>query len=244
MEEVNNNSNHLKIVNITKRYEKINVINNFNLELYPNEIFCFIGENGSGKSTLLNIISGDIKPDEGDIIYKGKSLIKDKSYNNQNISYYLQDSLCYDYLTVKEHLEFISEIINKSVDQTKIENLIKKLKLNYLLDILYYKLSEGEKRKIIIALSLLDNSNIILLDDPSNSIDNISKRDIWDLIIENKNDKIIIITTHSYYEAKYLGDKIGIIYNGNLVCYGADSYLSSKYASKSNNMCINIFRKI
>ena len=244
IEDNNNNSNHLKIDKLSKSYEKINAINNFNLDLYSNEIFCLLGENGSGKSTLLNIISGNLKPDKGDIIYKGKSLIKSKSYNNQNVSYYPQDNLCFDYLTIKEHLEYISEIINKNVDQTKLENLIKIIKLNDQIDCLYYYLSEGEKRKLIIALSLLDDSNIILIDDPTNSIDNISKPEIWDLIKENKKDKIIIITTHSIYEAKYLGDKIGIINNGNLICCGTDSDLSLKNANEnSNDIYINIFRK-
>ena len=239
-----NNNNHLIIDKMSKSYEKINAINNFNLDLYSNEIFCLLGENGSGKSTLLNIISGNLKPDIGDIIYKGKSLIKSKSYNNQNISYYLQDNYCFDYLTVKEHLEYISEIINKNVNQKKIQNLIKKMKLNDQKDCLYYYLSEGEKRKLIIALFLLDDSNIILLDDPTNSIDNISKPEIWNLIKENKKDKIILITTHSIYEAKYLGDKIGIINNGNLVCCGTDSDLSLKNATEnSNGIYINIFRK-
>ena len=66
--------------------------------------------------------------------------------------------------------------------------------MNDQIDCLYYYLSEGEKRRLIIALSLLDDSNIILWDDPSYSIDNISKPDIWDLIKENKRDKILIIT--------------------------------------------------
>ena len=242
-EDNNNNFNQLNIKNISKSYENINVAKNIDLDLKLNEIFCLLGENGSGKSTLLNIISGNLKPDKGDIIYKGKSIIKDKSYCNQNISYYPQDNLCFDFLTVKEHLEYISAIINKNVDQEKIENLIKKIKLNDQIDCLYYYLSEGEKRKLIIALSLLDDSNIILIDDPTNSIDNISKPDIWDLIKENKKDKIILITTHSIYEAKYLGDKIGIICNGNLVCNGTDYELSSKDAiENNNNIYINIFR--
>ena len=238
-EKINNsNLNHLKIENITKTFEKINSVNNFNLDLYSNEIFCLLGENGSGKSTLLNIISGSIKPDEGDIIYNGESLIKNKLYNNQKINFVQQENLYYDYLTVKEHLELFSTINNKIVDMTKIEDLIKKINLNEKINCLLYYLSEGEKRKLNIALSLLDDSKIILLDDPTNNIDNTSKLEIWNLIKENKKDKIILLTTHSFYEAKYLGDKIGIIYNGNLVCHGTDSDLSDK-----NNIYINLFMK-
>ena len=242
-EDNNNNVNHLKIENVTKTYKKINFINNFNLDLYSNEIFCLLGENGSGKSTLLNIISGNINPDKGDIIFNGKSLIKDKLYSNQNINFCQQENLCYDYLTVKEHLEYISAIKNKIVDLEKIEYIIKKIKLNEKKNYLYYFLSEGEKRKLNIALSLLDNSKVIILDDPTNSIDNISKMDIWNLIKENKNNKIILITTPSFYEARYLGDKIGIIFNGELKCIGTDSELSSKCNIDKDNIYINLFMK-
>ena len=242
-EDNNNNLNHLKIDNVTKSYDRINAVNNFNLDLYSNEIFCLLGENGSGKSTLLNMISGNINPDKGDIIYNGKSLIKERLYSNRNIYFCQQENFCFDYLTVKENLEYLYEIKNKIVDKT-IEELINQIKLNQQINCLYYHLSEGEKRKLNIALSLLDDSNIILFDDPTNSIDHISKTEIWDLIKKNKNDKIILITTHSFYEAKYLGDKIGIIYNGNLVCYGADSDISSKLnTEKNNDIYLNIFIK-
>ena len=234
----NNNLNHLKIENITKTYEKINAVNNFNLDLYSNEIFCLLGENGSGKSTLLNIISGNIKPDKGDIKYNGKSFIKDKLYCNQNIYFCQQENLCYDYLTVKENLEYLSKIKDNKI---KIEELINQIKLSKQMNCLFCYLSEGEKRKLNIALSLLDDSNIILIDDPTNSIDILSKNEIWNLIKENKKDKIILITTHSFYEAKYLGDKIGIIYNGKLECHGADCDLSSKNNAEKNNIYINIF---
>ena len=132
-----NNLNHLKIDNISKTYEKINAVNNFNLDLYSNEIFCLLGENGSGKSTLLNIISGNIKPDKGDIKYNGKSLIKNKLYCNQNIYFCQQENLCYDYLTVKENLEYLSEIKDKIVDKKKIEELINQINLDEQINCLY-----------------------------------------------------------------------------------------------------------
>ena len=245
-EEINNDNNndlnHLKIDDVTKSYENINVVNEFSLDLYPNQIFCLLGENGSGKSTLLNIISGNIKPDKGDIKYNGKSLIKDKLFCNKNIYFCQQENLCYDYLTVKENLEYLSSINNKIVDETKIDDLIKKIKLSEQKDCLYTYLSEGEKRKINIALSLLDDSNIILFDDPTNSIDNFSRTEIWDLIKKKKKDKIILITTPFFYEAKYLGDKIGFIYNGKLI-FDVDSDLSLKDENENNTIYINIFMK-
>ena len=219
----------LKILNLNQNYGDLKVINNFNAEFFSNEIFCLLGNNGTGKTTLFNIMSGIMNPDEGDITYKGISLISNKSYLYQKISLCPQENILFEYLSVLEHLELFQDLKLKQINHDEINNLIKELDLLDKENIPCGELSYGQKRKLSFALSLIGNSQIILLDEPTSGMDPISKKTFWKLLKKNKNDKIIILTTHSFEEAENLGDRIGFILDANFICYGNPSFLKEKY---------------
>ena len=219
----------LKILNLNQKYGDLKIINNFNGEFFPNEIFCLLGNNGAGKTTLFNIISGIMNPSEGDITYNGISLISNKSYLYQKISICPQENILFEYLTVLEHLELFQDLKLKKINHDEINNLIKELDLLDKENTPCGELSYGQKRKLSIALSLIGNSQIILLDEPTSGMDPISKKTFWKLLKNNKNDKIIILTTHSFEEAENLGDRIGFLLDANFICYGNPSFLKEKY---------------
>ena len=230
----------LKIKNINKRYNSLKAVDNFSVDLFPNEIFCLLGNNGAGKTTLINIISGIIEPTDGDILLNDISIIINKSYLYQNIGLCQQEDIYFDYLTVKEHLEFMYRIKGNTINRDEIEELMKKINLIEKYNSLCCTLSGGQKRKLSIALALIGNPKIVLLDEPTSGMDPIAKREIWKFLKDYKKDKIIILTTHSLDEAEYLGDKLGIIYDGHLVCSGTSSFLKSKYSCGFNiNFIIN-----
>ena len=231
----------LKISELNFKYEKKNILNNFNAEFFKGEIYCIIGQSGEGKSSLINIISGISNPNHGDIIYNGRSLIKDKSYLYENISLCQQQNIFFNFLTVKEHLEIMKEIKSRGINYAEINNLLKEFDLFDKRDSPCNILSEGQKRKLCVILALIDDSSIILFDEPTMGMDVESKKKFWDIMKNRKEDKIIIITTNSLPEAEYLADRIGIIFNGNLICSGSSSYLKEKY---SCGFTINIFLNI
>ena len=239
-QKIKEENKFLKLVNVTKYYNNIKVIDNFNVELFPNEIFCLLGNNGAGKSTLINMISGIETPNEGDIFLNGISLITNKPYLFKNIGLCQQENIFFDYLTVKEHLKYMCQIKGNAVNNKQIETLVKKINLIEKKDSLCSTLSGGQKRKLCVALALIGESKIVLLDEPTSGMDIMSKRELWKFLKDYKKDKIIILTTHSLDEAEYLGDRIGIIYNGNFICSGTSSYLKSKYPCGFN---INIIGK-
>ena len=132
------------------------------------------------------------------------------------------------------------EIKGIQSDIEQINDLIKKIGLLPKKDSLCKTLSGGEKRKLCVALALIGNSQIVLLDEPTSGMDVVSKRALWDFLKEYKNDKIIILTTHSLEEAEYLGDRIGIMSKGYFICSGTSSFLKSKYPCGFNiNLLIN-----
>ena len=230
----------LKLVNVSKSFDDLKAVNCFNGELFSNEIFCLLGHNGAGKSTTINMISGIYDPDEGDILLDGRSLVTDKKYLYENIGLCQQEDIFFDYLTVEEHLEYMCKIKGSQVNRQEIDELITKIDLLPKKKALCSTLSGGQKRKLCIALALIGNSRIILLDEPTSGMDVMARRSLWEFLKNYKKDKIILLTTHFLDEAEYLGDRIGIMTDGQYICCGSSSYLKSKYPCGFNiNLIIN-----
>ena len=230
----------MNIKNITKEYGDFKAIDNFSFDLFPGEIFCLLGHNGAGKTTLIKIISGIEEPNEGDILLNGISILNDKNNLYKNIGVCDQEDILFDYLTVEEHINYFLKLRGENINNDKIQCFINNLKLNEHMKDKCDKLPKGIKRKLCIILSLIGNNKIILLDEPTSGLDSVSRRELWKFLKENKEDKIIILTTHSLEEAEFLGDRIGIIKEGKLVCSGTSSYLKNKYPNGFNiNFIIN-----
>ena len=219
----------LDIRSVTKKYDDLIAVNNFSGELFKNEIFCLLGHNGAGKTTLIKMISGSEDPNSGDIFLNNISVITNKNYLYHNIGLCQQEDIFFDYLTVAEHLNYMMEIKGGKGNREEINSLINKIDLKEKKDAICKNLSGGEKRKLCIALALVGNSQLVLLDEPTSGMDVMAKRALWDFLKEYKNDKIIILTIHSLDEAEYLGDRIGIMSNGEFICSGTSSFLKSKY---------------
>ena len=235
-----NRNEYLSIKNITKRYGDLKAVNNFCGELFKNEIYCLLGHNGAGKTTLIKMISGTEEPDNGDIFLNNISIITNKSYLYANIGLCQQEDILFDYLTVEEHLKYMMELKGSKSDEQEINIFINGIDLNSKKENLCKNLSGGEKRKLCIAIALIGNSKLVLLDEPTSGMDVISKRKLWNFLKEFKNNKIIILTTHSLDEAEYLGDRIGIMSNGEFICSGTSSFLKSKYPCGFNlNFLVN-----
>ena len=230
----------LKLVNVSKSFDDVQAVKCFNGELFSDEIFCLLGHNGAGKSTTINMISGIFDPDEGDILLDGRSLVTDKKYLYQNIGLCQQEDIFFEHLTVEEHLRYMCEIKGSQVNLQEINDLIYRIDLAQKKDALCGTLSGGQKRKLCIALALIGNSRIILLDEPTSGMDVMARRSLWEFLKNYKAGKIILLTTHFLDEAEYLGDRIGIMTDGEYLCCGTSSYLKSKYPCGFNiNLLIN-----
>ena len=230
----------LRMINVSKYFDDLKAVDGFTGELFSNEIFCLLGHNGAGKSTLINMISGIFDPDEGDIFLNGKSLVTDKKYLYQNIGLCQQNDIYFDYLTVEEHLEYMCRIKGSQINKEEIDELINQIDLAPKKRELCKNLSGGQKRKLCIALALIGDSQIVLLDEPTSGMDVMARRALWEFLKNYKKDKIILLTTHFLDEAEYLGDRIGIMSDGHFLCSGTSSFLKSKYPCGFNiNLLIN-----
>ena len=122
-------NNCLKIQNIYKEYDDVKAVNNFNGELFKDEIFALLGHNGAGKTTLIKMISGTEGPTNGDILLSNESLITNRNLLYQNLGVCFQEDIFFQYLTINEHLKFMMDVKKDEFNQDQVDNLLKDLDL-------------------------------------------------------------------------------------------------------------------
>jgi ABC-2 type transport system ATP-binding protein len=219
--------------NLTKKYKDKLAVNNLNLDIKKGELFSLLGVNGAGKTTTIKMLSGLILPTNGEIVINGMNM-KDKSYKIKEIlNVSPQETAVAPNLTVKENLEFMAGVYQIKDKNKKINELIKMFNLEEYINKRCKKLSGGTMRKVSIAISLINDPEILFLDEPTLGLDVISRKELWKLISGLKGDKTIILTTHYMEEAESLSDRIGIMANGNLVDVGTSKELIKKTKTKN-----------
>lgn len=223
----------IKINNLTKKYKDKLAVDNLNLEIKTGELFSLLGTNGAGKTTTIKMISTLILPTSGTININGLDIIKDREKIKRIINISPQETAIAPNLTVLENLYFMAGIYEIKKAKKKINELIKLFKLEEVLNQKAKTLSGGYQRKLSIAISLINDPEILFLDEPTLGLDVISRRELWH-IIENLKGKItIILTTHYMEEAEILSDRIGIMNKGKLIELGTSKELIKKTNAKN-----------
>lgn len=223
----------IKINNLTKKYKDKLAVDNLNLEIKTGELFSLLGTNGAGKTTTIKMISTLILPTSGTININGLDIIKDREKIKRIINISPQETAIAPNLTALENLYFMAGIYEIKKAKEKINELIKLFKLEEVLNQKAKTLSGGYQRKLSIAISLINDPEILFLDEPTLGLDVISRRELWH-IIENLKGKItIILTTHYMEEAEILSDRIGIMNKGKLIELGTSKELIKKTNAKN-----------
>ena len=198
-------------------------LDNLTLCLNNGEIFGLLGPNGAGKTTFFSLLTGIYEPTSGDAWVSGNSILTDINKVQELIGYCPQFDILWDDLSVEEHLMFYFQLKRQQQDNMKhtIDDTITAIKLNKQRHLLVKELSGGMKRRLSLGIAFVGKPSIIFLDEPTTGLDPQNKRQIWDILSNNKNDnKCMILTTHLMDEAEILSDRIGIIVKGKLRCLG------------------------
>ena len=243
-----------KIIGLKKTYwlcckKNVRAINNLYLGLENNEKFGLLGFNGSGKTTTFKSITKEILYDSGEIILFGKNNKNQFEDIRKFIGYCPQENPLFDYMKVKEIVEFFLEL--KGVRES-VHDICQKFSLEKYLETYCINLSGGNKRKLSFAIALMCNPKILLLDEPSTGVDPESRRVMWKNIMElskKKNNLNMILSTHSMEEAEVLCDTVSWLKSGNFLSIGnpeklkitlsAGYKLHIKFIQLSQNSIIN-----
>ena len=217
-----------------RKQKKIIAIKNLNFCVEPGECFGLLGLNGAGKTTTFKCITQEISPTNGAIYINGIDTYNNFEKISNLIGYCPQYEAIFNYLTVEENLKFYARMKGvkiKYLDQL-VKAMISEMSLDDYSKKISNKLSGGNKRKLSVAISLLCNPQVILLDEPSTGMDPEARRFMWSIIHKttklSKNSSVTM-TTHSMDEAETLCKRMGIMVNGEFVCLGKASEIKEKY---------------
>lgn len=218
----------LKIENLTKYYDEKLILNDINFTFEDGKIYGLIGRNGAGKTTLFNAINNDIEINEGNI------LLDDKNINFEDIGYVTAIPLVPEFLTAREFIKFFIDINKEKIkDQKPIDYYFELVKIKENdRDKLLKEYSQGMKNKVQMLINIISNPKLILLDEPLTSLDIVVQDDMKKLLLKQKKDHIIILSTHILELATSLCDEIVIINNKKLELIDKKNLNEKKYREK------------
>ncbi len=217
--------NFLEINDVTFAASDKNKVSNVSLNIEnEGDVICLLGPSGIGKTTILRTIAGLEKVQSGKIILKNKVISSKDTHiepEKRNISLSFQDNCLFPHFNVIKNIEFGAARNKKKGKGLSIQDVVKFLHLDHIVDKFPHEISSGEAQRASLARSLLSKPDLLLLDEPLSNVDQSFKEEIQVKLKQILNELKIttIIVTHDSYEAFYLGSKCGIILNGQLRQY-------------------------
>jgi len=218
---------------VSKSFGKKEVLQNVDLTVVPGQIYGLIGPSGSGKTTLVKLIVGMDRPTKGDIQVLDTAVPNLKLL--QKIGYMAQSDALYNDLTARENLAFFASLIKiKKQEQTKrIEYAADLVNLTSELSKKVQAFSGGMKRRLSLAIALIQNPQVLVLDEPTVGIDPELRLSIWKELYRLRDEgKTILVTTHVMDEAEKC-DQLAMIRDGRLITSGSPSQLKEQYGIQS-----------
>ncbi|MCC7354573.1 MAG: ABC transporter ATP-binding protein [Anaerolineae bacterium] len=209
----------LQIQGLTKRYGSLTAVNNLTLEVCEGEVFGFLGPNGAGKTTSINMMCGLLKPDAGQVTVHGVPITCGAADVRARVGVCPQEIVLWDRLTCLEQLSFMAEMYGLAArtGRQQGEQLLEELDLADRRHKQAHTLSGGMKRRLNLAMALVHDPDIVVLDEPEAGLDPQSRVKVREYVKSLARKKTVILTTHNMDEADRVADRIAIIDHGELL---------------------------
>ncbi|MDC3184739.1 ABC transporter ATP-binding protein [Candidatus Pelagibacter sp.] len=228
-------TNSIEVINLSKKYKSKNAVSNINFKIGENEIVGLLGPNGCGKTTTIGMILGLLKPTKGEVLINGKNIETNKIsllHRMNFISPYIELP---KKLKVKQNLIVYGKLYNVDDLENRIDYLSDKLRLSDLLDKITGELSSGQKNRVSLAKALINDPTVLLLDEPTASLDP-ETGDFVRTFLENykKEKKIsVLLASHNMDEVKRLCGSVLMMKDGIIVDRGTPNDLIFKHGRKN-----------
>tara|TARA_B100001093_G_scaffold515490_1_gene591932 strand:- start:814 stop:1548 length:735 start_codon:yes stop_codon:yes gene_type:complete len=228
-------TNSIEVVNLSKNYKSKSAVNNISFKINENEIVGLLGPNGCGKTTTIGMILGLLKPSSGKVLVNGKDIEKNKIsllHDMNFISPYIELP---KKLKVKQNLIVYGKLYNINKLDERINYLSEKLRLSNLLDKITGELSSGQKNRVSLAKALINDPSVLLLDEPTASLDPETGDFIRSFLENYKKEKKIsvLLASHNMEEVKRLCDSVLMMKDGFIVDRGTPNQLIAKHGRQN-----------
>ena len=219
----------IEVDGLEKKYGQLRAVDGISFSVQKGEVFSMLGPNGAGKTTTIEILEGLRQQDEGtarvldfDPWTKGYSLHKKIGVIPQGFKFL-------DYPTPREAVAYYAALFGVSVDP---DELLRRVILEDAANTWFQNLSGGQKQKLGMALSLVNDPEVVFLDEPTTGLDPQARRAVWEVIRKLKNEgRTVMLTTHYLEEAEELADRVAIMNHGKIVAMGTTADIEAKYGS-------------
>ncbi|MDC3342428.1 ABC transporter ATP-binding protein [Candidatus Pelagibacter sp.] len=228
-------TNSIEVINLSKSYKSKQAVNNINFKINENEIVGLLGPNGCGKTTTIGMMLGLLKPTSGKVLINGMDIEKNKIsllHKMNFISPYIELP---KKLTVRQNLIVYGKLYNVNNLNEQVDYLSNKLRLNKLLDNITGELSSGQKNRVSLAKALINNPTVLLLDEPTASLDPETGDFVRTFLESYKKEKKIsvLLASHNMDEVKRLCNSVLMMKDGTIVDSGTPDNLIAKHGRKN-----------
>lgn len=207
--------NVIEIKNLTKVYGKNRGIQDINISVKEGEIYGFIGPNGAGKSTTIKTLLNFIYPTSGEALIFGMDSVKESEKIKDYIGYVPSEVRYYDDVKVKDIIKYAQSFYPKS-NKEYVDRICNELELD--MNKKMGELSLGNKKKVAIAQSLINNPKLLILDEPTNGLDPLMQKKLFNILIEEKEKgNTVFLSSHNLVEVQNLCDRVCVIKEGKIV---------------------------
>ena len=237
----------IKAVNLTRKFKENTAVNNLNLDIPEGEIFGLVGPDGAGKTTTMRLLTGILDPTSGEGRVYGKDIVKEAETLKDYIAYMSQRFGLYEDLTVMENINFYADLFGVSgpARPDKIEQLLGFSNLTPFKTRLAGKLSGGMKQKLGLACSLVHTPKVLFLDEPTNGVDPVSRRDFWRILHDLLKEKVTILYSTSYLDEAERCRRVGLLHKGHLLrCDTPDAIKAERGVSTLEQAFISIINEV
>jgi ABC-2 type transport system ATP-binding protein len=221
----------IEVRNLFKKYDDLVAVNGIDLDVNAGEVYSILGPNGAGKTTSVEIMECLRKKTSGEVRILGYDIEKGQKEIRKRIGVLPQSFNAFDYLTVKENIEYFGGLFDKRIATGE---LIEAVQLQDKRDAWFIDLSGGLKQRVGVAIAMVNDPDLIFLDEPTTGLDPKARREVWAIIRKLRSqNKTVILTTHYMEEAEVLSDHVAIMNSGNFIALGTPREIIDQHGSGS-----------
>jgi ABC-2 type transport system ATP-binding protein len=229
----------IEVEELTKQFGSFTAVRKLSLTVRPGEVLGLVGPNGAGKTTTLRCLAGIIPPTSGSVRVAGHDLASDPVGAKRALAFFPDEPRLFDYLTVRQHLNFVARIYGVADYEERAKPLLEELELAEKADVLPGELSRGMKQKLVIACGLLHSPSVMFFDEPLTGLDPLGIRRMKDSIVRRAREgAAIILSSHLLHLLQEVCTNVLILKKGEKVADGTIAQVEAQFSNGEANVSL------